>query len=310
MKFPSPIPVTELARQTGATLIGDNTLLATGINEIHKVEAGDICFSDLPKYFKKALDSKATIIFLNEEVECPPGKAILVVDEPFRAYDNLVRAYRPFIPLTTQISSSAEVDSSTIIEPNVVIGNHVRIGKNCYIQANVYIGDYTVIGNNVTIQAGAIIGTDAFYYKKEEGQYHKWQSGGRVVIEDHVEIGAGCTINKGVSGDTFIGEGTKFDSQIHIGHGAVIGKNCLFAAQVGVGGKTIIGDHCVFYGQAGIAQNLVIADKVTVLAKTGVSKNLEEGKTYFGTPAEEVGTKYKQLAALRHLPLFFKQYYE
>lgn len=310
MKFPNPIPVTELARKTGATLIGDQSLLATGINEIHKVETGDVCFSDLPKYFQKALESNATIIFLNEEVDCPEGKAILVVDDPFRVYDNLVREFRPFIPLTAQVAPTSSIDPSSIIEPNVIIGNHVTIGKNCYIQANTFIGDYSIIGDRVTIQAGAIIGTDAFYYKRHETSYTKWQSGGRVVIENDVEIGAGCTVNKGVSGDTVIGAGTKFDSQIHIGHGAVIGKNCLFAAQVGVGGKTIVGDNCVFYGQVGIAQNLFIGEKVTVLAKSGVSKNLETGKTYFGVPAEEVGSKYKQLAALRHLPLFFKQYYE
>jgi UDP-3-O-[3-hydroxymyristoyl] glucosamine N-acyltransferase len=310
MKFPHPIPVKEIAQKIGAQIIGDDSLLATGINEIHKVEKGDICFSDLPKYFQRSLDSEASIIILNEEVECPEGKAILVVDNPFEAYDGIVREHRPFTPLTANISETAEIHPSTIIEPNVVISHHVKIGKNCYIQANSYIGEYTVIGDNVNIQAGAIIGTDAFYYKRSKEGLLKWQSGGRVVIEDHVEIGAGCTINKGVSGDTHIGAGSKFDSQIHIGHGAVIGKNCLLAAQVGIGGKTIVGDNCVFYGQVGIAQNLVLGDNIVVLAKSGVSKNLQSGKTYFGAPAEEVGSKYKQLAALRHLPHFLKQYYE
>src|SRR5690606_30029363 len=151
-------------------------------------------------------------------------------------------------------------------------------------QAGAYIGNDTVIGDRVNIQAGALLGTDAFYFKKTDKQYSKWNSCGRVVIENDVEIGAGCTINKGVSGDTIIGAGSKLDSQVHIGHGAVIGKNCLFAAQVGVAGKTIIGSNVVLYGQVGIAQNLTIGDGAVLLAKSGVSKNLEGNKVYFGIP--------------------------
>ncbi len=311
MKFPQPIPVKEIAKRIGAKkIIGDDSLEATGINEIHKVEPGDINFADVAKYFSKSLHSKATILILNEEAECPEGKVILVVDHPFEAYDSLVRAYRPFSPLSANISETAEIDPSTVIEPNVVVGNHVKIGKNCYLQANCYIGDYTVIGDNVNIQAGSIIGTDAFYYKRTDEKLIKWTSGGRVVIEDNVEIGAGSTVNKGVSGDTVVGEGSKLDSQVHVGHGAVIGKHCLIAAQVGIGGKTIIGDGCVLYGQVGIVQNIVIGDKAIILGQSGVGKSLEGGKTYFGSPVEEVNIKFKQLAALRHLPMFYKNFYQ
>ena len=311
MKFPQPIPVKEIAKRIGAKkIIGDDTLIATGINEIHKVEPGDINFADVSKYFQKSINSKATILILNEEAECPEGKAILVVDNPFEAYDSLVRAHRPFTPLTANISETAEIHPSTVIEPNAVIGNHVKIGKNCYVQANAFIGDYTEIGDNVNVQAGAIIGTDAFYYKRTEEGYLKWTTGGKVVIENDVEVGAGCTINKGVSGDTVVGEGTKMDSQVHVGHGAVIGKHCLIAAQVGIGGKTIIGDFCVLYGQVGIVQNIVIGARSIILGQSGVGKNLEGGKTYFGSPVEEVNIKFKQLAALRHLPVFYKNYYQ
>ncbi|MCI5080883.1 MAG: UDP-3-O-(3-hydroxymyristoyl)glucosamine N-acyltransferase [Saprospiraceae bacterium] len=310
MKFQQPIPVQELAQKMDAKLIGDQTLQATGINEIHKVEKGDITFVDVKKYFDKSLHSAASIIILNEEVECPPSKALLVVDDPFRAYNNLVLEHRPLLPLTTNVAETAVVDPTTVLEPNVIIGHHVTIGKNCHIQANVTIAEHTIIGDNVTIQSGTVIGTDAFYYKKHNYGYEKWRSGGRVVIEDNVEIGAGCTINKGVSGDTIIGAGTKFDCQVHIGHGVVVGKNCLFAAQVGIGGKTIIGDDVVLYGQVGIAQRLKIGDKTTILAKSGVSKDLEGGKVYFGYPATEARTKYRELAALRHLPTFFSGYYK
>ena len=303
MKFPHPISVSELAARFQAQVIGDASLSATGINEIHKVEPGDIAFSDVKKYFEKTLASAATVILLNEAAECPPGKVILVVPQPFEAYDALIREYRPFEAITEAICPEAYIHPTALIEPGVVIANHVRIGAYCHIQANTYIGEYTEIGDYVSIGPNCTIGSDAFYYKKQaDGSFQKWRSGGRVILHDRVDIGAGCTINKGVSGDTIIGEGSKLDCQIHIGHGVVVGKNCLFAAQVGIGGKTIIEDNVVLYGQVGIAQAIQIGKGAIVLATSGVSKSLEGGKTYFGAPAEEVRDKYKELAALRQLP--------
>jgi UDP-3-O-[3-hydroxymyristoyl] glucosamine N-acyltransferase len=303
MKFPQPIPVRDLAERFQAQLLGDASLFATGINEIHKVEPGDVAFSDAPKYFQKTLDSAATVILLNAPAECPPGKAILVVEKPFEVYDTLIRAYRPFEPSTSPVSHRAQIHPTAIIEPGVVIAANVSIGAHCYIQANTYIGEYTTIGDHVNIGPNTTIGSDAFYFKKHpDGTYQKWRSGGRVIIEDHVDIGAGCTINKGVSGDTVIGAGSKLDCQIHIGHGVVVGKNCLMAAQVGIGGKTILEDNVVLYGQVGIIQAVRIGKGAVVLAGAGVSKSLEGGKTYFGAPAEEMREKYREIAATRQLP--------
>lgn len=307
MDFPRPIPVLELALRFNAQIIGDETLSATGINEIHKVRPGDVAFSDVKKYFQKTLDSEATVLLLNAPVECPPGKAILIVENPFEVYDSLVREHRPFEPLTDAISGRAEIHPTAIIEPGVVIAANVRIGAHSYIQANAYIGEHTSIGEHCIIGPGALIGPDAFYFKKlPDGSFKKWRSGGRVIIENQVDIGAGCTIAKGVSGDTIIGEGSKLDCQIHIGHGAVIGKNCLFAGQVGIGGKTVIEDNVVLYGQVGVAQAVHIGKGALVSAKAGVSKDLEGGKAYFGVPADEARTKYRELAALRQLPDFMK----
>jgi UDP-3-O-[3-hydroxymyristoyl] glucosamine N-acyltransferase len=302
MKFPQPIPVRALAERFGAQLLGDPTLEATGINEIHKVEPGDVAFSDVKKYFDKTLRSAATVLLLNEAVECPPGKAILVVERPFDAYDALVREFRPHEPLTTSVSYRARIHPTAVLEPGVIVAPDAVIGAHSYIQANAYIGEHTVIGEHVTIGPGTIIGSDAFYFKKQpDGAYIKWRSGGRVVIEDRVDIGAGCTINRGVSGDTIIGAGSKLDCLIHVGHGAVIGRNCLFAAQVGIGGKTVIGDNVVLYGQVGVAHALTIGDGAVVLAKSGVARSLEGGKTYFGAPAEEFRQKVRELATLRQL---------
>lgn len=306
MKFPQPIPVQEIAQRIGADIIGSTTQKAFGINEIHKVEPGDITFSDVEKYFEKSLSSEASIIILNKMVPCPEGKTILVVDNPFEAYDSLVSAYRPFRPLTAAIAEDAVIGENTIIEPNVVIGRNVKIGDNCYIQAGVIIQDFTIIGDNVTIQSGTVIGSDAFYFKRTPEAYIKWRSGGRVIIHDNVEIGANCTVNKGVSGDTILGEGTKLDCMVHIGHGVEVGRHCLFAAQVGIGGKTVLGDEVVLFGQVGIAQNLNIGKRAIVLAKSGVKKDLEGGKVYFGYPAKEAKTTFRELAALKQLPEFIR----
>lgn len=309
MKFSTPIPIKEIARKTGAEIIGNDSLIATGINEIHKAEKGDIIFVDVKKYFKPSLNSAASIIILNEPTECPEGKALLVCDKPFEVYNNLVKEHNPFQPLTASISESAKIHPSTIIEPNVVVGHRVKIGKNGHIQANVTIHNDTIIGDNVIIQSGTVIGTDAFYFKRHPDNYEKWHSGGRVIIEDNVQIGAACTINKGVSGDTIIGRGSKLDCQVHLGHGVVIGKNCLLAGQVGIGGKTILGDEVVLYGQVGITQNLVVGDKVVVYAGSGIMKNLESGKAYFGSPAKEAKTMYRELVAQGQLPGLLREFY-
>lgn len=305
MKFNAPIPVTEIAAYIGAELEGNDQQMATGINEIHKVTPGDISFVDFEKYYDKCLRSAATIIIINKKVDCPPGKTLLVLPDPFSAYVKIVKRFRPFEPATKPISDTAVIGKDTIIQPNVFIGNHVTIGENCLIHPNVTIYDHTVIGNNVIIHAGTVIGADAFYFKKRadrEVMYDKMESCGRVIIEDDVEIGAGCTIDKGVSGDTIIGRGTKFDNMIHIGHGTVIGRNCLFAAQVGIGGKAHIEDNVILWGQVGVSKDLVIGKGAVVLAQSGVPASLEGGKTYFGSPVEDARVKMKELTWIKRIP--------
>ncbi|SFW41508.1 UDP-3-O-(3-hydroxymyristoyl)glucosamine N-acyltransferase [Chitinophaga sancti] len=305
MKFNAPIPVTEIAEYIGAELEGNDQQMATGINEIHKVTPGDISFVDFEKYYDKCLRSAATIIIINKKVDCPPGKTLLVLPDPFSAYVKIVKRFRPFEPATKPISDTAVIGKDTIIQPNVFIGNHVTIGENCLIHPNVTIYDHTVIGNNVIIHAGTVIGADAFYFKKRadrEVMYDKMESCGRVIIEDDVEIGASCTIDKGVSGDTIIGRGTKFDNMIHIGHGTIIGRNCLFAAQVGVGGKAHIEDNVILWGQVGVSKDLVIGKGAIVLAQSGVPGSLEGGKTYFGTPVDDARVKMKEVAWLKRIP--------
>ena len=305
MQFETPVSVQWLAEFTGAKLVGNSEQLATGINEIHKVTTGDISFVDFEKYYSKCLNSAATVIIINKEVACPDGKTLLVTSEPFSAYVKIVNHFRPFEPATKMISDSAKIGVGTHIQPGVFVGNHVTIGTDCLIHPNVTIYDHSVIGNNVIIHAGCVLGADAFYFKRRKDrdvQYDKLVSCGRVIIEDDVEIGAGTTIDKGVSGDTIIGQGTKLDNHIHIGHGAVIGRNCLFAAQVGVGGKAIIEDEVILWGQVGVSKDLTIGKGAVVLAQSGVPASLEGGKTYFGSPAGEAKPKMRELSWIKRIP--------
>ena len=152
------------------------------------------------------------------------------------------------------------------------------------------------------IHAGSILGADAFYYKKREDGFDQLLSGGRVVIKDNVGIGALCTIDKGVTGDTTIGEGTKLDNQVHVGHDTVIGKKCLIASQTGIAGCVIIEDEVTIWGQVGTTSGITIGEKAVILGQTGVTKSVEGGKTYFGTPIEESREKLKQLANIKKIP--------
>lgn len=306
MKFPAPVTIGSIAEMINAEVVGDASAQAYGINEIHKVEKGDLVFVDHPKYYSTCLQSAATHIIINtKDVTIPAGKNLLVVDEPFEAYLKIVNHFRPFTAAKNAISDTAKIGENTIIMPNVFIGKDVTIGNNCIIHPNVCILDYTQIGNNVVIQAGTVIGSDAFYYNTKKNRdvwYKKMQSCGNVIIEDDVEIGAGCTIDRGVTASTKIGRGTKMDNMVHIGHDTSIGKNCLFAAQVGIAGAVVIEDGVVLWGQVGVSKTLTIGSNAVVYAQSGVPASLEGNKIYFGSPVEEASVKKRELVWLKRLP--------
>jgi len=307
MHFDRPVPVREIAEWVKADLIGNVDMVLTGINEIHKVRPGDLTFVDHPKYFDASLNSAASAILVPSAMPCPDGKVLLVVREPFLAYEHVVGKFRQNSPLDPEDPEGRDIHPTAVIEPGAIIGQHVRIGRDCHIQAGAVLRPYTYLGDRVVVQSGAILGAQAFYFKKWPDRLQPWTGCGRVIIGDDVWIGAGTTIAAGVSGDTMIGDGTKVDCQVMIAHGVVVGKHCILAAQVGIAGKTIIGDWCILYGQVGIAQNLHIGDRTVILAQSGVTRDLEGGKTYFGSPAEEARGKYKEIAALRILADDFRK---
>lgn len=310
MQFPSPVSLTWIAEFINAKLVGNTTEPATGINEIHKVEKGDLVFVDHPKYYSKCLSSAASFIIINTETAVPDGKALLIVDNPFEAYCKIVNHFRPFEPCHKMISDTATIGEGSFIYPGVFIGNHVSIGKNTIIHPNTSIMDHCIIGDNVVIQAGAVIGSNAFYYntkKDRELWYRKMPDCGRVIIEDFVEIGAGCTIDRGVSHDTIIGKGTKMDNMIHIGHDTVTGKNCLIAAQVGIAGVVTLEDGVTLWGQVGVSKTLTIGANAVIYAQSGVGKDTEGGKVYFGSPIEDAKEKMKELVWVKRIPLLWEK---
>ncbi|WP_075340914.1 UDP-3-O-(3-hydroxymyristoyl)glucosamine N-acyltransferase [Tenacibaculum agarivorans] len=299
MKFNTTQTLQQIANLLEIQFVGDPNFKITGLNEIHVVQEGEIVFVDHPKYYDKALNSKATTILINKDVACPEGKTLLISDDPFRDFNKLTKHFNPFIASKQSIADSAEIGEGTIVQPNVFIGEGVKIGKNCLIHANVTINNNCIIGDNVTIYSNTVLGSNAFYYKKRPEGFDPLVSGGRVVIEDDVDLGASCTIDRGVTGDTTIGEGTKIDNQVHVGHDTVIGKKCLIAAQTGIAGCTVIEDEVTIWGQVGVVSGLHIEKGTVLMAQTGVMKSLKKG-VYFGTPQEEYRQKMREIIHLKN----------
>lgn len=302
MKFEQQQTLEEIADLIGARFVGDAKHVITGINEIHRVESGDIVFVDHPKYYEKALKSNATTILIDKEVECPEGKALLISEAPFDDFNRITRHFRPLEFLHEKIGEGTMIDASAVLYPNVVIGHNCTIGRNVIIHAGAVIGDNCIIEDNVVIGPNSVIGHYAFYYKKKPSGYDRMHTCGGVHLKADVEIGALCTIDAGVTAMTTIGEGTKIDNQVHIGHDTIVGKQCLFAANVGLAGCVVVEDKVTLWGQVGCASDVVLGEGCTVLAQSGISKNLEPGKTYFGSPCGEVKVKFREMAAVRKLP--------
>lgn len=280
-------------------------------------EKGDITFVDVAKYFDKALSSAASVILINEKMTPPPGKGLIFCEDPFSAFNQINRHFHQRLSLdhsgtpaesndqkignNVAFGESVEIGKGVEIGHNAVIGSHVRIGDGTRIHANVTIYDHTSIGKNCIIHAGTVIGSDAFYYKKREWGRERMESVGSVEIGDHVEIGSNCTIDRGVTAVTRIGDHTKIDNLVQIGHDTLIGKRCLFASQVGIAGCVSIGNDVVIWGQAGLISDVYIEDGVTILAKTGVMDRLETGKVYGGMIADNAKNFLRKEAALKKL---------
>lgn len=307
MKLPRKYTISEIAALINVKFAGDPEHEVLGINEIHKVVPGDIVFVDHPKYYDKALKSAATTVIINKEVEVPEGKALLFSEDPFSDFNWLTKHFNPHQQLPSNIATSAVVGEGSFIHPSAIIGEGVRIGNDCNISAGVVINHDTTMGDRVIVHPNTVIGADAFYYKKRSAGYEKMHTCGCVEIGNDVEIGALCTIDRGVTGATIIGAGSKLDNHVHVGHDTVIGERCLFAAQVGIAGCVVIEDDVILWGQVGVPSDLRIGKGAVVLGQSGIMGSIEGGKTYFGSPAGEAKAKFRELALIRKLPEVFEK---
>ncbi len=323
--------VQQLADHVGGIVEGDNELVITGAATLSEAVEGDVSFLANPKYEKEMDDCKAGVIVVNMDVP-NHGKNIIRCKDPYFAFMQLVvllhghREHRK-----TGISDSSRVDPSakigedvdiqdfcyiaedvtigkgTSIYPNCTIGPGTVIGEDCIIYPNVTIYDGCTIGDRVTLHAGTVIGQDGFGYATHNGVHHKIPQIGGVVIEDDVELGANCTVDRGTLGDTVIGKGTKTSNQIAIGHNTRIGEHCLLVAQVGIAGSVEVGNYCVFGGQVGVVGHIKIGNQVKVGAQSGVTHNLDDNQAVVGSPAIPMNQAKRSYALLKDLPEFRKK---
>lgn len=322
------LTLAEIAALSGAQLYReeDGVRKIQDVSPLDRAGAGDIGFLDNTKYIQSFIDSGADACFLRaKHVDvAPKHMALLVSEDPYRAYALTAQYFYPFVPPVSDISAHAIIDPTAQIGrncsvgPGAYLGRGVVVGDDCIIGANAVIADgvqigtgsrvgalsslsHTIVGERVIIHRGVHIGQDGFGFAMGRGGHVKVPQLGRVVIENDVEIGAGTCIDRGTGPDTVIGEGSKIDNLVQIGHNVQIGKHCVIVAQVGIAGSSRIGDGTVIGGQVGIAGHLKVGAGVRLAAKSGVMSDLAGGTSYGGFPAIPIKDWHRQTVAVSRL---------
>lgn len=315
----------EIAEYVGGKVCGDPDVVVRAAATLECAQQGEISFLVNRKYERQLQTTQASAVIIKEETAAPVP--LLVVDDPYYAFTQvmvLLHGHRRhkdvgISPRATisetatiganchihdfaTIADNAQIGNGCIVYPCAYIGENVQIGSDCIIYPNTVIYEGCRIGNRVIINANSTIGVDGFGYATHEGVHHKIPQVGSVVIEDDVEIGSCCAIERGTLDDTVIGRGSKLGDLITIGHGTRIGPDCLLVAQVGIAGSTALGHHCVIGGQVGIVGHITIGDNVTIGAQAGVINSIPDGETVLGAPAIDAGQARRAYTVLQHLP--------
>jgi UDP-3-O-[3-hydroxymyristoyl] glucosamine N-acyltransferase len=318
----------ELAAHVGGTVVGDENIEITGAATLTEAGPGDISFLANPKYEKDMHSTSASAIVVGEEIT-DTERALIRCGDPYYAFMQivvLIHGHREHekigisdkagVAETAKIGADVDVHDFVVISGEVEIGDNSRIysnctigpgtkiGRDCIIYPNVTIYDGCTIGNRVTIHSGTVIGQDGFGYATHDGTHHKIPQIGGVIIEDDVEIGANCAIDRGTLGDTIIGHGSKFSNLIAIGHNTRIGPHSMLVAQVGIAGSVKVGHHSIFGGQVGVVGHITIGDNVRIGAQAGVTNDVEDGKVIAGSPAVPITQAKRSLTLLKDLPTF------
>ncbi|MBU1298364.1 MAG: UDP-3-O-(3-hydroxymyristoyl)glucosamine N-acyltransferase [Bacteroidetes bacterium] len=325
----------EIARLVSGEISEGEEVVIHHLAKIEEAENGDITFLSNPKYSKYLASTRASAVLISKDTEFKELSQrkesiyLVKVENPYLAFLKLIDVFYPAPkPLSKGIHPTAVIASSAKIDLSASIGAYVVIGENCSIGANTTIWHGTVIsddveircdtliypnvsirelskiGNRVIIHSGTVVGSDGFgFAPKPDGTYEKIPQRGKVVIEDDVEIGSNCSIDRATLGETRIKRGAKLDNLIQIAHNVVIGENTVIAAQTGISGSTKIGDNCILAGQVGIVGHIKIANRTTIAGQSGISKSItQEGKTYFGLIALEISEARRVMVAQRQLP--------
>ena len=322
--------IAEIARRLDGEVIGDETALLTGFATVDAAKTGDLTFAEKADYFAAAEQSAATAILAGKE-SSSARKTVIRVANPRVAFARAMAvffpepAFAPGIHPSAVIAASARIDSTAHIGPGCTVGERVQLGAHCVLQAGDFVGDDSAlgestnlfpnvtvyarsqIGRRVRIHASTVIGADGFGYVLDSGFQRKVQQIGNVIIGDDVEIGANSCVDRGALGSTIIGQGTKIDNLVQVGHNVRIGEHCILCSQVGVSGSVKLGNYCVLAGQAGIAGHLIIGNHVTIASKSGVMHNIPDGETWLGIPAQPDRQAKRVLIALQRLPDLLKK---
>lgn len=322
----------ELCQFVKGELVGDGTIMISGAAKIDSAGSGEITFLANPRYKQYLAHTKASAVIVDKQTD--PGLAIahIKVDDVYYRFLQIFLLFNPRKELlepgihpTAVIHSTAIIGKEVAIGAQVVIGKNVRIGDSskifpgCVILDNVSVGEQCIlyplvsireecqIGNRVIIHNGAVIGSDGFGFAPFEGRFHKIPQIGRVVIEDEVEIGANCTIDRATMGETIIHKGAKLDNLVHIAHNVEVGESTVMAAQAGISGSTKIGHHVMIGGQVGTVGHIAIGNYAQIGAQSGVSKSIPDKEIYFGYPARPIMRTKRIEAVINQLPELLKR---
>lgn len=315
----------ELAKHTKSRVIGDPSVIIERASTLESAMESEITFLSNKKYMPLVKNTSAGAVIVGEEIES--NAALLVADDPYFAFQQavvLLHGYRKHkdvgINKLASVSDSARIGEGCNIHNFATISDNVTIGKNCQVYPGVFIGpdvevgddcifypnavvyNCTLIGSRVIVHSNASVGQDGYGFATHNGAHHKIPQIGRVIVEDDVELGSCCTIERGTLDDTIIGKGCKIGDMVAIGHGTKVGAYCLLVPQVGVAGSSVLGQYCVLGGQVGVVGHIKIGNMVKVGAQAGVISDVPDGTTLLGSPAIEASKAKRAYSLIQYLP--------
>jgi len=323
---PTPASLGALAALVGGQVRGNADLLISGVAPLDQAGPHEISFLANPKYRRQLDETRAAAVIVHPSLDGAIDRSLLLCANPYLAFARILSHFHPHPRLPVGVHAGAVVDpcaevaadasigagcvvgagarigAGSVLHPRVVVYPEVIIGSHCIIHAGVVIRERCELGDRVIIQPNAVIGSDGFGYAPDGSHYARIPQVGRVVIEDDVEIGACCCLDRGTLGDTRIGRGSKIDNLVQIGHNTRVGEDCILVAQVGISGSTVIGRHCTFGGQSATSGHLKVGDNVTIAARGGVSNNVDANQVMAGFPLQPHKEWLKTMTTMTHLP--------